>query len=739
MSTSTPGFQPSPAMGGWPQRSPIKPEHDQEVASFALFTQSFDTLSGDDSSGHPFLRGSPGKAAAAAAHQSSLPQKSVPTASSSSSSHPPRKIQVLVGGRGGPRTDLEMGDISPIKLMEDPQPQPRQQLPYQHPPSSHSSSRGHHHDQGERHRYHHHHHHHGVEGRAGHYQHYYSAEQEQPPPPPPVYYEYHYNGRHDEPPPAARETGRPALPSNSTYNANGYSTSGASNPFFVLRSVRHAFDQCTYKLPCLLSDPHHVGLPVVNLSPYASSIQRYQQDGEHAAASPGEMDLARRRVDSAVHAFGGYYTTVPPPPAAEAARSSSHPSAIFRDRKSEQKEYYDSRFHRRYVVAGNHISWEVESNPPVLLMPSSEHGASRLRDSSLYPGDNPNHHHAGNGGGDEDPDDMLENHDGSVVPMDASQQKMKYRCKLCGQLKQNHNCPYQQSLQRSIAVMVYPAVNAFTACEPGVLTKPLSEMNNFVSYDEASFDPPPPHYNKGTSPDCHGRITHVTPETTTKTTHLLHSPESSLSTRSGQVVHHHDHHHPPHYHQDHPSNINYDDPSPHRAGQKRNHSHVDTSASMAVTTTPPSTDRMAAANSTSRSSPSYFVPSTLGLRPEHYRAVTPRKMDDGSSPSSLVGVDGTSSEEYQYPHVPLTFQERKRLSDTLFFSVQRDSDHDRSCRSALENGPRTKRVGFGNGPNLGAIGCGTILCGRGSLSSRVAAVSFGHWHFLLKDHSFPSL
>lgn len=57
---------------------------------------------------------------------------------------------------------------------------------------------------------------------------------------------------------------------------------------------------------------------------------------------------------------------------------------------------------------------------------------------------------------------------------------MRYRCKLCGQPKQNHTCPYQQSLQRSIGVTVYLAVNAYTADEPGRLAPALSDINNFV-------------------------------------------------------------------------------------------------------------------------------------------------------------------------------------------------------------------------------------------------------------------
>jgi hypothetical protein len=144
--------------------------------------------------------------------------------------------------------------------------------------------------------------------------------------------------------------------------------------------------------------------------------------------------------------------------------------------------------------------------------------------------------------------------------------------------------------------MVYPAVNAYTASEPGILTKALVEMNNFVSYDDSSEYRQPPLAG----------IPHITPETKARMLH--YSPESSLSTHS--------------------------DPSPHRSfTRKRGVPNV---------ATPPST--------LPRGRAPYHVPHTLTLRPEHYRAVTSQEQED-----------------YQYPHVPLSFQERKRLSDTLFY------------------------------------------------------------------------
>jgi len=65
---------------------------------------------------------------------------------------------------------------------------------------------------------------------------------------------------------------------------------------------------------------------------------------------------------------------------------------------------------------------------------------------------------------------------------------VKYRCKLCGAYKQGHICPYRKSLQRTIGVMMCPAVNAYSSVEPGVLIPFLSEMNNFVPYGKTSYD-----------------------------------------------------------------------------------------------------------------------------------------------------------------------------------------------------------------------------------------------------------
>jgi hypothetical protein len=164
--------------------------------------------------------------------------------------------------------------------------------------------------------------------------------------------------------------------------------------------------------------------------------------------------------------------------------------------------------------------------------------------------------------------------------------------------------------------MVYPAINAFTASEPGMLTKSLSEMNNFVSYD--------------LKPDsAQTKLQHhVTPESN-KSRDKVFSPQSSLSTTESSSMG--------------PFGNNrkklmynwYPHQAPTRvSSDKRTIYHQ---------------NEYATAN---RPNKKPFVRS-LTLRPEHYRAVTPRSKEKESS--------------YSYPNVPLTFRERKQLSDSLFF------------------------------------------------------------------------
>lgn len=261
---------------------------------------------------------------------------------------------------------------------------------------------------------------------------------------------------------------------------------------------------------------------------------------------------------------------------------------------------------------GSMISWDVEEDPPICIESDGPGLSSQSVDGS---------HSYSNGkeaGGDSN-DSTNTNHTGP--------NKMKYRCKLCGQLKQNHECPYRKSLHRSIGVMVYPAVNSFTADEPGTVAPPLTKMNNFVSYDSDQGSPEPVYNKASFVPRGAFCPSTVTPATLQHHYHhhpglAYYSPQSSLSTNHSEDM-----------------VVGYS--SGKKGEHKRMHSEISSGGGSA------------SRHYKQQQRRSVFVASVT-LRPEHYRAVTPSANDE-SSPSS-----------FQYPVIPLTFAERKRLSDTLF-------------------------------------------------------------------------
>lgn len=182
-------------------------------------------------------------------------------------------------------------------------------------------------------------------------------------------------------------------------------------------------------------------------------------------------------------------------------------------------------------------------------------------------------------------------------------------------------------MQRSLGIQVYSAVNAFTASEPGTLTIALSKMNNFVSYDskdsglENGYYGSNSHHQNPTPPKRNPSM--VTPQTIRDGGMMHTSPQSSMSTHSQELS-------PP---------VRTATGVVHVSGwqdtRKRLHSQMDSTVGDKLPHHAP------------------FVAPTA-LLPEQYRAVTPSKQDE--SPTA-----------YQYVPVPLTYTERKRLSDTLFF------------------------------------------------------------------------
>ena len=227
-------------------------------------------------------------------------------------------------------------------------------------------------------------------------------------------------------------------------NQNTTASSALPLPFRVIRNSARAFAGIKYKLSCLHG---------INMNTSVTS-------------KPPILTKAIMRVEAAICAFGGTLHE----------RRLQCSESIFRLKnleRSDRRRYYEHVLHERYDTSDGQLEWRFEESPPV-----SNERRGRPAESNEREGP---------------PAVSTEKPHKTQQPRPSSQSKIKYKCKLCGQPKNNHVCPYRQPLQRSIGVMVYPAINSFTAPEPGSIAPPLSKMNNFVSYDSEG-DVTPEHY-----------------------------------------------------------------------------------------------------------------------------------------------------------------------------------------------------------------------------------------------------
>ena len=324
---------------------------------------------------------------------------------------------------------------------------------------------------------------------------------------------------------------------------------------------------------------------------------------------PADMTIGIRRVEAAICAFGG---SIKP----------DQKMSIFRtNRGGKGRQFYEHQLLKRYSVSKSRISWDVEEEPPILCRSDQQ---LNMTPRGVRKDASPSEYNPPNASS------------SSTTSSQDSGKQGKYRCKQCGQPKQNHDCPYRPSLQRSIGIMVYPAVNSFTAAEPGTIAPPLSKMNNFVSFGS--------DYAESTSvPERHVHFppNTVSPEALRGGFHH-HSPQSTLSAQSSSESLMHTTTTPIPRNATTANSIDSNNTNMWR--QKRTHAQAMGSP-----------DRFP------------FVSSTLTLRPEHYRAVTP----------------AVSLSYYDYPTIPLTFVERKRLSDTLFCLSQQVPYLTRDCGTVL--------------------------------------------------------
>lgn len=344
------------------------------------------------------------------------------------------------------------------------------------------------------------------------------------------------------------DAGAPIAPTTQVLYRRPFSPMMPPNFYALLSKYKEAFSGCTFLLPGL---KQHVAVESSSKSetksaetPDAATVRRKRRIPAcltfvqsqpappapplGAQPSPEDLAVARRRIQSSICAFGG----------------SLHHEA---NNENKRQKVYAEALGTRYYENESRLSWEFEENPPIVIEKESE---SRRNSNEGSEGSNKdksfnNKSPDAIGSGKQDSDEYVnmdamsvksgsdeDNYCRSVTSegdqsdrkSHGSQSKMKYRCKLCGQPKQNHRCPYQQSLARSIGVMIYPAVNAFTADEPGVIAPPLTEMNNFVDVQKS---------DNGTD------ASPARPLSTTSSRRLSVSPTAqvtpeSLSLRSGR-------------------------------------------------------------------------------------------------------------------------------------------------------------------------------------------------------------
>jgi len=486
----------------------------------------------------------------------------------------------------------------------------------------------------------------------------------QPPPPQPTHGHYAHH-------PSSGPYGHPYHHHQQPYPTHRpYRGSAPPNPdgtphfYSFLRTHKDAFRNVTFLLP---------GLKTVLLEARGGNndendeTPKRQTRDRRSYAEPTQQEtaIAQRRVASAVCAFGGTFigsrmnndTTNNSNNDSTKAKSSTQ--SIFREKtgdsatitpvKSEtsapkvsrQRAKYDDALPGRYYENDNRLSWEFEEDPPIGDFSKDDDddeydcfGNRRTKSGESNKGGSGSNKKFKNDD-DEDDDSGDENEDGTKKKGGKSDQpKMKYRCKLCGQPKQNHTCPYQQSLARSIGTMVYPAVNAFTSAEPGVLAPALSEMNNFIGSGADSVG------------SAEGSPSRPTPDRMRR----INALGGAAGSASAQVT---------------PESLR-GTPRP--------------GTSPAVFSTPQRPRGPGSVTSSRRSVGSSSVPSSSRKKRSHAQMGCPSEVGDQADLLFVESMDlkpeqfrmVTSSkaishpDAFTYPALPLPYAQRKRLSDNLF-------------------------------------------------------------------------
>jgi len=354
----------------------------------------------------------------------------------------------------------------------------------------------------------------------------------------------------------------------------------------------------------------------------ACQENRNIESSVHGNISISDLNIARHRIKSAVCAFGGCVRKT------------------ILDKSVEDNEFYKVKLLERFRESEHRLSWDCEESPSlgnnVQTSNTPQSDEAFKNSEQMYP-----------------PIDCL-NHDPPISdpaisigvqtqdpftsPTRDVLQHLRYHCRMCGQIKLNHVCPILKSLQRSIGVMVYPAVNAFAASEPGRLAPSLSVMNNFVTGSMETTEKTPsrlPMSDPIKRKDGDGKTLpqYVTPETIQRgvtgsiedtPSHDSFSPQR-MARRQPQSAE---------------KNIE----------RKRSHEYEDVNSIIENT---------------------HFMSLEVDLKPEQYRVARVERSDNS----------------YVYPPIPLPYSQRKQLSNYLLnLSTSCSSELRDECAVVLKEG-----------------------------------------------------
>eukprot|EP00956_Cyclotella_meneghiniana_P005859 scaffold7663_cov68-Cyclotella_meneghiniana.AAC.8 len=329
--------------------------------------------------------------------------------------------------------------------------------------------------------------------------------------------------------------------------------------------------------------------------------------------------MAKRRIESAICAFGGFVKRKQSPIEIDSKNTSSifrMPSNKDKSRKENSRKTNPIKKSRksknRYYDNGKSLSWEVEADIS-FDRPDNESESKIVIEKAPSVKITKKIEKAP-----------------SILSPTSSMDSKRYKCKLCGQIKQNHVCPFRQTMLRSIGVMAYPSANAHDADEPGEVAPSLCEMNNFVLLGSQSFADM--SFNNSYSFDASGNISKdaLVSAFERKGSIMIDSTKGPVNNLSKTMV--------CKYRQNEP-NVTPNNPVDEKTEKKESNL--------------------------------LFQPQ-MEIKPEQYRLVRP------------YSVKSSKRAPYSYPSMPMSYSQRESMSDKLFQLSKKVPGLTKECKAVLD-------------------------------------------------------